>query len=166
MTTKPLNIDLSRGNLTTYGKRGMAVMMYQRGRSFLAASALLSRARGDAYVVMHLLCQGLEIVLKAILLLVDYDLYRPQLKRLGHDIYELARAVTQATKRKPLRKALLTELKVLGDIYKAHHLRYAGMFELLVRAETVPSRRVSLASLGLVGFLERGRVFAMPSGAP
>ena len=58
---------------TPYAKRLMADGHYRRGQHFIAAAILLRQHGGHEYVVLHLLCQGVEIVLKAILLLRDFD---------------------------------------------------------------------------------------------
>jgi hypothetical protein len=62
----------------------MGLKHYQKGRYFIGAALLLRKHGGDEYVVLHLLCQGVEIVLKALLLLHDFDKYRTLLKGYGH----------------------------------------------------------------------------------
>jgi hypothetical protein len=155
--------ELGKAHLTDYGKRAIARMMYDRGRGFAGAAGLLSKQKvGHDYVVLHLLCQGMEIVLKAILLRVDFDHYQPRLRGFGHDLAGLAVAVTMAAKRKPLRDSLVAELKVVSDLYKAHHLRYAGRFDMFVHPDTVPTRRITLAFIALGAFVDRAALFEMP----
>ena len=153
------------GQLTQYGERMVARMMYDKGRGFLLAAALLSKQGGNQYeyVALHLLCQGIEIVLKAILLLVDYRKYKPKLRKLGHDLPALVVGVSSAVGRKLPRPALLDELRVVSDFYKRHQLRYAGTLDMFIKPDTVPTRRVEFASLGLIAVIERRQLFALPT---
>lgn len=58
----------------------------------------------------HLLCQRVEITLKALLLLQDYDQYRGQLKKpLGHDLEGIIRTVAAAFRMRAMRPALARE---------------------------------------------------------
>ena len=66
--------------------------MYAKGVGFLGAAVLLQRQGGCQWVVLHLLCQGTELVLKSFLLFADFDKYKVRLKKhFGHDLEKLAR---------------------------------------------------------------------------
>ena len=130
-------------HLMPYGKRLIAADMYAKSRGFIHAAILLSKAKGDAHVELHLYCQGLEITLKAVLLQIDFDKYQPMLKQgFGHNISKLALEANSISKRRPLSRSLRAELLQLSNLYKATVLRYAGMFTMLVAPETIPTRRV------------------------
>lgn len=147
--------------LTPYGKRGIAADMYGRGRAFIYAAILLSREKGDANVELHLICQGLEIILKALLLAMDFDRFQVKLKDFGHDLAKLGRNVNTEAKRRPFGKKLDAELQVLSGIYKAMLLRYAGVFGILVRPETIPKRRVMAMTVALIVAIETRKIFDM-----
>ncbi len=75
--------------LTGHGKKNRARAMFYRGKNFLGAAALLDQKGGYRDVVLHLFCQGLEIVQKSLLLEKDYDKFKPDLAKkgkLGHDL--------------------------------------------------------------------------------
>lgn len=91
--------------------------MYGKGERFVGAALFLRKADGDSYVVLHLLCQGIELLLKGLLLHNDYDLYRTQLKRpLGHDLIACADAVADAFGRHRAAGSLRRELVRLADL--------------------------------------------------
>jgi hypothetical protein len=79
---------------TEFTNRQIALAMYGKGKSFIKAGVLLDQRDGEGYVVLYLLCQGIEIVLKAILLMKDYDTHYPKMTRrgYGHNLEKLADA--------------------------------------------------------------------------
>ncbi len=91
---------------TPYAKRRMAESMYRRGVLFLKSSQLLQDQMGYNFVCAHLMCQGLEIVLKSLLLMKDYDKYRytQKVKSYGHNLLRLANEVTSIYGLKPMRQ--------------------------------------------------------------
>ena len=73
---------LGTATLTVHGKRMVAESMYVKGKVFLGAAVLLRQKGGYEFVVLHLLCQGIEVVLKGLLLAIDYDKFNPSSRRL------------------------------------------------------------------------------------
>lgn len=140
--------------LTTYSKCALANLMFHRARGFAGAAALIHRGGNDsslAYIELHLLCQSIEIALKAILLRLDFDRYYPRLRKLGHRLPVLVNEVVAASgRRKPLRPALAKELEVVGRLYESQRLRYASDFDLFVNPHTIPTRRIGLSFLAMV----------------
>ena len=120
------------GHLSTYGKRLVAESMYAKGKAFLGAAILLRRHKGDEYVVLHLLCQGIEISLKGLLLIADYEKYKPLLKKLGHNLGKIAEEVSQVAGIKPLRPSVRAELEALSKLYSFNRLRYGSGYDILV----------------------------------
>ena len=114
--------------------------MYQRGEHFLLAAVLLERYRGDGFAVLYLLCQSVEVMLKAVLILRDYAGNKSRLKRFGHDISKLAKATSAEFKLKPLDASLKKELDHLNGLYcsSAYPLRYASFLDILVDPQTIP----------------------------
>ena len=128
------------GRLTVHGKRMVAKSMYAKGKSFLGAGILLRQQGGYEYVVLHLICQGVEIILKALLLFRDYDKYRNQLRRpLGHNLTALVAASLSEFGAKPISPALAGELDTLNSLYSNHWLRYGSFYDILVAPQTIPS---------------------------
>jgi hypothetical protein len=77
------------GKLTIGGKRLSAEIMYYKGIEFIEASLLLKRAQQtSSFVHIYLLLKRIEILLKGILLLEDYDKYNHRIlkKKFRHDI--------------------------------------------------------------------------------
>ena len=98
-----LKMKSSTGRLTIHGKRMVAESMYAKGKSFLAAAVLLRQCGGYEYVVLHLICQGVEITLKALLLFKNYGHYRGQLKKpLSHDLTKLVTTASLAFGVRPI----------------------------------------------------------------
>jgi hypothetical protein len=124
-------------NLSLYGKRQLALAMYDRGRHFLGASILLRRHGGPSYVVVHLFCQGAEIILKSLLLLRDYDSYKPKLKKVGHNLEVIMEAVADEFGMRPARQGLRDEVRKLNSFYKDHYTRYASPLDLLIDPSTI-----------------------------
>jgi hypothetical protein len=119
--------------LTADGKNRVVEAMYQKGKAFLGSSILLkshSNCEAHEYVVRHLLCQGIETVLKAVLLLTDYDKYEPKLRQFGHNLRELADEVIMAAAQKPMTPNIAKELDELSTFYSNHRLRYGGIHDI------------------------------------
>jgi len=73
----PLHLrTLGESSLTPAGKRHIANSMYMKAGAFLQAATLVRSKDGSEHtdwVALHLLCQGIELFLKALLLFGDYD---------------------------------------------------------------------------------------------
>jgi hypothetical protein len=89
------------------------------GKHYIAAAVLLRQNGGDKWVVLPLLCQGIEIILKALLLLSDFDKYQPRLKKneYRHNLMKLASDALAEYKLHPLRSPILDELQELSRLY-------------------------------------------------
>ena len=127
---------------TAHAKRLVAASMFAKGKAFLGAAILLRQKGGDEFVVLYLLCQGIEVSLKGILLFIDYDKYKPQLKRIGHKLLSLSEATAKAVGLSPLKKDVYSELEVLSNLYSQHLLRYGSLYDIFVNPCTISSDRV------------------------
>jgi hypothetical protein len=137
--------------------------MLARGHGFLGAALLLREKGGYEFVVLHLVCQGLEIILKALLLFKDYDHYRPRLGKgsLRHNLEDVVRATAKAFGLKYPREPLAKELRALSSWYQRHLLRYATSLDIVVNPSTIPSQLVlrrTAALLRLTKKLAQGNV--------
>ena len=127
-----LNIDFGKAKLASYGKKQVAHAMFHKGKQFLAAATLLNRQQGYKDVVLHLLCQGIEIIQKGLLLANDFDQYEPKLQKpLGHNLVRGSELLKKAFHLKPLKKLVQDELQMLSDYYSKHLLRYGGIHDVL-----------------------------------
>ena len=151
--------SLGSGQLSNYGRSLVARAMYERGKGFLGAAALVDQRDGHPFVVLHLLCQGIEIVLKAVLLANDYKQFKPQLRALGHDLPKSAAAVKEATGLHVFKGGVEQELQVLSNFYRQHLLRYAGAIDIFIDPKTIPSRRVFKRTAALLRYAERKKLF-------
>ena len=143
---------------TPYTKRVISGMMYSKGKSFLAAAILLEEKSGNSSAVLHLICQGVEIILKAILLAINYDKYQPMLKKgLGHNLIRLASETANAGSIKQIQGDLLLELEILNKLYREHRLRYATSYDILVDTRTIQSELVVHKMYSIMRLLQRSR---------
>jgi hypothetical protein len=140
---------------TAHAKRLVALAMYRKGGAFLASAGLLHRHKGERYVVLHLLCQGLEIVMKGLLLLLDYDKFEPQLRDLGHNLLRTTDTALKAAGLPIFDGEARTQLIGLNALYSKHLLRYASNHDVLVDASTIPFARVLHRVVALTRLLSR-----------
>lgn len=137
------SVTFTKKNATEYGKRLMALALYRRGKSFIGAAVLLGQQAGaDRYVVLHLLCQGVEIILKALLLLLDYEKYIKLQRRYGHDLNRVVTAAIEAFGLHPMRPKLAQEVQALNNFYSQHLLRYDGLHDILIDPASIESNRM------------------------
>jgi hypothetical protein len=141
--------------LTLEAKRQIAERMYLKGKQFLAAAVLLDKQGGFGFVVLHLVCQGIEIMLKAILLFRDPYEYEPRLKKIGHDLEKLARTVVKECGVRRLSQDLEAELKALNTLYSRHLLRYGSILDVIMDPAAVQSRLVMRKTWAVVRLTDR-----------
>jgi HEPN domain-containing protein len=135
-------VQLKSCRLTTYAKNLLARRWYTRGENFIVSAMLLRKQAGDEYVILHNLCQGIEIILKALLLMAAYDTYKPKLKGCGHNLEKLADEVISTFKVRALPSEVMEELRQLNHFYVRHLLRYGSSLDLLVDPSTISSEAV------------------------
>lgn len=145
--------------LTNHGKDMVTLAMFEKGKAFIGAAVLVDRKNGHRAVVLHLLCQGIEIILKAILLKVDYARFKPQLRKLGHNLKRTAREVRSETGLRVFPGAAGIELATLDNYYRQHLLRYASSFDILIDPNTIPSAKALWHTAAIIRLCESKRVF-------
>lgn len=133
----------------------VAESMYVKGKAFLGAAVLLRQKGGYEFVVLHLLCQGIEVVLKGLLLVIDYDKFKPKLKKFGHDLLKITDAATSAASIPALRPRVRSEMESLNQLYSRHLLRYGSGYDILVDPTTIRSRLVLRRMIALLQLIER-----------
>lgn len=148
-------VSASVTKLTAHGKRMVAESMYDKGKAFLGAAVLLRQKGGYEYVVLHLLCQGIEIVLKGLLLAIDYDKFKPKLRQFDHDLLKVTDAATAAAGFPALRPRIHAEMESLNRLYSRHLLCYGSGYDILVDPNTLPSRLVLRRMVALLRLVER-----------
>jgi hypothetical protein len=127
-----LNIQIGQASLTSHGKKMVAHAMFHKGKHFLGAAILLEKRDGYRDVVLHLICQGIEIIQKGMLLAQDFDKYAPKLQKpLGHNLVRGSELLRDAFKLKPLKKATQEELCLLSEYYCKHLLRYGSIHDVI-----------------------------------
>lgn len=143
--------------LTVHGKRLVAESMYAKGKAFLGAGILLKqKQRGYEYVVLHLQCQGIEIILKAVLLMQNFGEYKPKLRRpFGHNLIKVADAASREFRLHPLKPTLLSELGVLNSFYSNNCLRYGTVYDILVDPTTISCHRSLRRIVAVMRLTER-----------
>lgn len=131
--------------LSQYGKFLIGVSQYQKGCAFVGA-AILSKAKmtteAHQYVYLHLICQGLELIVKGLLLVHNFEKFRPMERKFGHNIKLLVETALPEFKQKTLRLGHEQQLQNLSNLYLAHHLRYAGLSDIFINPTTIESDKV------------------------
>lgn len=129
----------------------IAVSMLDKGRSFVMAAGLVKAYEGEHFVYLHLLCQGVECMGKALLLNQDFALYEPRLKTdFGHDLEELV-SVLEGLYSEPLFSTLaMKELRKLNRYYTRHILRYGSAEDFRAEAQTVSADRLHAEVIELI----------------
>ncbi|WP_343895029.1 hypothetical protein [Craurococcus roseus] len=150
---------ISSGGWTPHAKKMRARLMYQRGQSFLLAAAFLKEKDGrDRYAVLYLLCQGLEVILKSLLLMKDYEKHKPELKKtFGHNVSKLAEQVLREFSLNDLKPSLREELSVLNSLYHSpiNTLRYASFIDILVDPVSISTNLVERRLMALQRLVKR-----------
>jgi hypothetical protein len=129
---------------TAHGKRAVAISIYERGKAFSRAADALnipSQSQADTLVQLHLFCQATELVLKALLLIQNYEEFKPKLeKKLHHDLAKTAKKTAHAYGTKVGSKRLEDELQLLTSLYKQKGgmLRYSGLLNIFHDARKIP----------------------------
>lgn len=117
---------------------------------------LLERQAGsDKYVVLHLVCQGVEIILKALLLFLDYDKYIKQQQRHGHDLKRVISVATNAFGLRPMRQSLAEEMETLNNFYSKHLLRYDGLHDIFIDSTMIESGQLLRRIAAVMRLAER-----------
>lgn len=146
---------ISNGKLSSHGKRLVAASMYTKGKAFLGAAMLLRQKSGYEFVVLHLLCQGIEVTLKGILLFIDYDKYKPKLRQISHDLLRVSEAAALAAGLPSLKNDIRAELEILSNLYSKHLLRYGSGYDILVDPGSISSHRVLHRMAAVLRLVER-----------
>lgn len=103
----------------------ITVPMFEKGRCFVMAGGLVKAYEGHRFVYLHLLCQGLECIGKALLLAHNYEKYERSLQKdFGHDLEVLVAEIDRNSGSTLLSPEASEELNVLNSFYKRHLLRY------------------------------------------
>lgn len=144
---------------TRHAKTMIVQAEYAKGKSFLGATILLRQracSEADEYVFRHLLCQAIELILKSVLLAVNYDRFQPQLAtKLGHRLLKIADEVHAVCGIAPLRAPIAKELHLLDQVFSTHRLRYASALDVLVSPESIHYRKTMHRLAALVRVIER-----------
>lgn len=126
--------------LTRHGKMIIARAQFERGCAFVGA-ALLTRPHAiqepQQYVFLHLVCQGIELITKGLLLTRDFDTYRPREKEFGHKITRLIEETLTVFNKRPLEPKLKAEIKYLADSFGEHRLRYASAMDIFIAPSSI-----------------------------
>ncbi|WP_353189527.1 hypothetical protein [Pandoraea pnomenusa] len=147
--------ESGQATLSTYSKRKIGQIQYDKGRAFVASALLLKRHCGNEAVVLYLLCQGIEVALKALLLLKDFDLYEK--KRFGHDIVKVANEAASSFGLHPLSSPLAEQLRRVSLLYSDRRqlLRYGSLSDILIPASSIERERVMRRMFAAIRLADR-----------
>ena len=145
--------------LTHYSKSLVARAMYEKGKAFLGASILVREHACNESARLHLLCQSIELILKGLLMHINYNQYKPKLRDLGHDLCKISASLQQAAGNRPINEATQIELGELNKLYKKHFLRYGTLLDVLIDFNTVPSSHVLWKLTVIVKYVDSKKLF-------
>ena len=136
--------------LTDLGEFKIAKSQYEKGKAFIGAAILLKQhtdkkhfdREPHKYVYLHLIAQGVELIVKSFLLFKDYRKFEPKQAKYGHDLPKLVTNTLREFSQNPLSDTLKTELGILGGKYAKHTLRYAGLTDIFIDPVSIRSDRV------------------------
>ena len=153
-----VSVRATGGRLSAYGKQQIALSMYVKGKSYVGAALLVRREVANEYVVLHLLCLGLEVTLKGLLLLADYNMFKPRLRNYGRNGHDLELLVTDAVSvfgLKPPPTGVSSQLGQLSAYYSQHLLRYGGIQDIFIAPESIGSDLVLRRLAAAIRLTER-----------
>ena len=94
--------------------------------------------------------------MKGLLLIVDYDKFRPKLKsKLHHNLVLTSQTALDVVGLPRFKGAGLQELSNLDKLYSTHLLRYGSSYDVLVDAATIPYTRTLRRVAALVRRISR-----------
>ena len=134
--------------------RDMAV----RGGHFLASAILLKQHDGHPYVWRHNFCQGIEVLMKGLLLIKDFDQYWPKMRKFGHNLLPVCDAAAAAYGLSTPVGALRAEIDYLSRFYQQHWLRYASGVSGLIDANSIGYERTLQRLVAVQRLIERHRL--------
>lgn len=151
------------------GKDIAANIMYHKGRHFIAAAVLLNKHDGMPDVVLHCLGQGIECILKALLMNHDYDHYLKEKSNgksiikntIGHDLTRTLKEVAKCYKIKKINDKVQIEIAILNDRYKAHSLRYGMAINIFQDSSGFNFDLISKKLLQAMKIIDHNNVFAL-----
>ena len=153
--------------ITKFAEEWLTRVLFEKGLGFLGAGQLLEPYCADEpirYVRLHLLSQGIELILKSALLAKDFRKYEPKsskpfgdylAKRFGHHLIKIAEAAEMEFGLSAMRPGLRTELGELERLYGRHHLRYAGLNDIFIDPASIGVRHVLCRVNALVRLMNR-----------
>lgn len=128
------------GKLTNSGVKLKVKGMYLRGRQFTHSALLLNEKTGKDYPFLHLLCLGLEIVLKSALLEKDYEKYKNYIEdNLKHNLDKCLKAYNKEYPTDKIDEKVLREISELNQVYNSFQLKYAMLSEILIEPKSIDS---------------------------
>jgi hypothetical protein len=151
-----IQVKSKSSQLTRDIKKQIAHCVFHKGKNFLWAAKLLEEKGGYHSVVLHLLCQGFELIIKGLLLMQNYDNYKPRLKSMGHNLIKGVKTLNEFVAKSPkIDEETMSELENLNVFYRKHLFRYDNLSEFLKDPKTISSDLVMRYALKLVRFGNR-----------
>lgn len=118
------------------------------------AGGLVKAYEGHRFVFLHLLCQGLENIGKAMLLARDHDKYGPMLRPVyGHNLVSLLAELKVAYGRDIFSPEATVEIVSLNVFYKQHQLRYGDTVDFTSDFSALNADCLHSELVGLLGEL-------------
>ena len=117
---------------TMQREKEIAVETLKKGENFIRTALLLRKNNSDENVVLSMICQGIENILKGLLLSKDYVRYEPLLRRkFGKNLLRLYYRTRKEYGISNLDARAVNELQILAYLYKNQFLHYGHLINLL-----------------------------------
>jgi hypothetical protein len=150
---------------TPYYRQMVARDMVARGQHFFASAILLKQHAGHPYVWRHNFCQGIEVLMKGLLLVKDFDRYWPRMRGFGHKLLDVCDETSAAYGIPKPAGEIRGEIEYLSRFYQQHWLRYASGVANLIDANSIAYERTLRRLVAVQRLLSRHRVVEWESGA-
>jgi hypothetical protein len=113
-------------------EKEVAVSTLKKGENFIRAALLLRKNNSEENVVLSMICQGIENILKGLLLVKDYVKYEPLLHRkFGKNLMRLYYRTRKEYNITNIDSKAVNELQILAYLYKNQFLHYGHLINLL-----------------------------------
>lgn len=150
-----MDIKPSVGTPTKLAKQLKTNYMFEKGIEFVESAIFLAQKKGQTYVQIHLLLQGLEIILKSILLSKDYDKYNKKLKKeFGHNILKLINELKEIYGFKNIDQKFERELTLIHGYYLSNNLRFGSLLDIFIDVNSIDINTIELKTLKLIKILK------------
>jgi hypothetical protein len=141
---------------TMQREKEIAVETLKKGENFIRTALLLRKNNSEENVVLSMICQGIENILKGLLLSKDYVRYEPLLRRkFGKNLLRLYYRTRKEYGISNLDPRAVNELQILAYLYKNQFLHYGHLINLLNDDKAFESGHLLKKLFQIIGYVKK-----------